>query len=451
MGHETATAWALSLIFANAEWTPQGLESAAVKSFGWRKSRGWLGRLAAEVVEAAALPYAPAPATIARLILAAGSFRALELDDEKDPLFDSFSVPLPGFAPAPPFRDAGIPEMETVSALAAWLNLPARHVEWLADVEGYRAAADSRSTRHYVRSWVPRRHGPPRLIEAPKPLLKGIQQRILREILDPIPVHDAAHGFRKGRSCIGGAARHAGEHVVLCLDLKDFFPTVPIRAVHGLFRSLGYPWPVARILAGLCSTRTPPDVFDALPFGAFATSPPDRATDRDWRASFGGRHLPQGAPTSPALANLCAWRLDCRLAGLARRAGAAYTRYADDLTFSGDADFARRAGGFVRAASEICADAGFPVHADKTRIMHRHKCQRVTGIVVNRHVNLPRADYDNLKAILTNCIRRGPATQNRDGAPDFRAHLEGRVAWAEHVNRARGEKLRVLFERIARG
>ncbi len=443
MGHETATARALSLIFANAEWTPQGLESAAVKAFGWRHTRGWLGRLAAEVVAAAALPYAPAPPTIARLILAAESFRALELDDEKKPLFDSFSVPLPGFAPAPPFRDAGIPEIETVPALAAWLNLPVRHVEWLADVEGYRAAADSRSTRHYLRCWVPRRHGPPRLIEAPKPLLKGIQRKILREILDPIPVHDAAHGFRKGRSCIGGAARHAGEHVVLCLDLRDFFPAVPIRAVHGLFRSLGYPWPVARVLAGLCGTRTPRDVFDALPFGM--------AADRDRRDRFGGRHLPQGAPTSPALANLCAWRLDCRLAGLARRAGAAYTRYADDLTFSGDADFARRSGGFVRAVSEICADAGFVVHANKTRVMHRHQCQRVTGIVVNRHVNLPRADHDRLKAILTNCIRHGPASQNRDGTPDFRAHLEGRVAWAEHVNRARGEKLRVLFGRIAWG
>ena len=185
---------------------------------------------------------------------------------------------------------------------------------WFADVEGYRAAAGRESTRHYRYHWRPRRGGAPRLLEAPKPMLKGIQRQILHGILDPVPVHDAAHGFRRGRSCLTAAQRHAGEEVLLSLDLKDFFLSVPLRQVHGLFRSLGYPWAVARVLTGLCSTATPADVL--------AGASGNRDFGQDARGRLRQAHLPQGAPTSPALANLCAWRLDCRLDGLARACGA---------------------------------------------------------------------------------------------------------------------------------
>lgn len=416
------------------------MERAALAPLGRKAAPKWLSRLVAEVLDRSPTPYAPSPRTVTAIILDSPTFRGLRLNARKRPLFESCAVGRAPFAPVAAFRDARVPAMESLGDVSAWLNLPVRHVEWLADIEGYRASAASEATRHYRQAWVPRKSGPPRLIEAPKPLLKGIQRKILQEILDAVPVHDAAHAYRKGRSCLTAAQRHAGEHIVVTVDLKDFFPSIPMRSVHGLFRCLGYPWAVARVLAALCSTATPLE--------AFANLPQQSTVRTDALRLFHRRHLPQGAPPSPALANLCAWRMDCRLDGLARRAGARYTRYGDDLAFSGDHAFARRISCFLAAVEAICAEAGFSLNPAKHRIMGQGGRQRLTGLTVNRHVNVPRAEYDTLKAILHNCVRFGPAGQNRAGHPDFRAHLDGKVSWVESVNRVRGDRLRLLFERI---
>jgi RNA-directed DNA polymerase len=159
-------------------------------------------------------------------------------------------------------------------------------------------------------------------------------------------------------------------------------------------------------------------------------------------------HLPQGAPTSPALANLLAYRVDCRLAGLAGSAGAAYTRYADDLAFSGDEAYARQAEHFSVQAAAILLEEGFTVHHRKTRIMRSGVRQQLAGQVVNVHLNVARTDFDRLKAILTNCIRLGPDSQNRGNHPSFRAHLLGRINFVTMVNAARGARLRGIFDQI---
>jgi hypothetical protein len=166
------------------------------------------------------------------------------------------------------------------------------------------------------------------------------------------------------------------------------------------------------------------------------------------RALYRQPHLSQGAPTSPALANLCAFRLDCRLAGLAKCADAAYTRYADDLLFSGNAEFARGIERFYIRACAIALEEGFEVNTRKTRIMRRSVSQRAAGLVLNEKANIDRAEFDRLKAILTNCLKTGPAAQNRGKLPDFHSHLGGRIAHVTMVNRPRGEKLRLMFERI---
>jgi hypothetical protein len=140
--------------------------------------------------------------------------------------------------------------------------------------------------------------------------------------------------------------------------------------------------------------------------------------------------------------------LDRRLHGLARAAGANYTRYADDLSFSGDAAFQSGLWRFERALTTIVNEEGFALNPQKTRIMPRSAAQRVTGVVVNEHCNVPRAEFDRLRAIIFNCVRHGPQSQNRLTAGDFRRHLEGRIGWIEQVNPARGAKLRCLFEGI---
>jgi hypothetical protein len=230
---------------------------------------------------------------------------------------------------------------------------------------------------------------------------------------------------------------------VVKFDLADFFPSVPAARVCRIFRSVGYPEPVARLLTGLCTTRTPADVWDARPHPSLDGS--EHAT----RLRLSNRHLPQGAPTSPALASLAAHRLDRRLAGLAARLGVTYTRYADDLTFSGERDLARRAKRLAHVAAVVAGEEGFALNFRKTRVMRRGRRQTVTGVVVNAHPNVPRADFDLLKATLTNCVRRGPVGQNREGRTDFRAHLAGRVAHLAAINPVRGRKLRALFDRIA--
>ncbi|MBE9557977.1 MAG: RNA-directed DNA polymerase [Proteobacteria bacterium] len=443
MSFENWTAWHLAEILIATDWTPQAMEDAARKALGGNRQRKWLPRLIADIMGSSPTAYAPSPRTVAGLILDSRAFRGLRLNDRERPLFDRYFLPAPIFSPTPAFRDLAVPELANALDSARWLNLSPRHLDWFADIEGYRSSAAAESTRHYVQAWIPKRTGPPRLIEAPKQILKDLQRKILREILDPVAVHDSAHGFRRGRSCITAAQLHAGEDMVITMDLKDFFPSVPIRSVHGIFRSLGYPWAVARLLTGLCSTTAPASLFD--------NPPGDSGHDEETRRLFHQRHLPQGAPTSPALANLCARRLDGRLNGLAHCMEARYTRYGDDLAFSGDRDFAARSGAFLRMASAICAAEGFAVNHRKTRIMRQGDCQRITGLTVNSHINVPRGAYDRLKAILHNCTRHGPANQNRENHPDFRAHLDGRITWVENVNPPRGLRLRLMFMAVEWG
>ena len=159
-------------------------------------------------------------------------------------------------------------------------------------------------------------------------------------------------------------------------------------------------------------------------------------------------HLPQGAPTSPPLANLMAFRLDCRLTGWASSANAVYTRYADDLAFSGGEEFTRVIGRFPAHVAAVAMEEGFSVNHHKTRIKRQGARQRLAGIVVNQKLSLPRHELKLLEAILTNCARRGPESQNREGLPDFRAHLEGRVSFVEMINRSKGHRLREIFRRI---
>jgi len=325
----------------------------------------------------------------------------------------------------------------TLGALGEWLGVEASELEWFADLKGLTGRTGvSGPLRHYSYRVLAKAGGSVRLIEAPKGRLKQMQRRILAGILEQVPVHDAVHGFVKGRSIQTFAAPHVGRHVVLRMDLRDFFPSFRAARVAAFFRTMGYPESVAERLASICT--------NAAPLGVWAGHPVDWETRQMYRRA----HLPQGAPTSPALANAMAYRLDCRLSGLARAAGAAYTRYADDLAFSGDAEFARSVARFLVHVMAVALEEDFEVHARKTRVQRQGVRQRLAGLVVNEHVNVARDDFDRLKALLTNCVRLGPESQNREGHTAFREHLRGRVGFVESVNAVRGKKLRGIFERI---
>jgi RNA-directed DNA polymerase len=348
----------------------------------------------------------------------------------------------PVMEPLPEAAEWAIPSLTTVQSLADWFELDPGQLLWLADISGRNVRDRSPKLRNYRYIWVPKKGGRRRLIEAPKARLKQIQRRILADLLGAVPTHPTVHGFRPGRSVLTNAVPHCGRAAVLRFDLADFFASVPGVRVFALFRSLGYPNEVAQLLTGLSTARVPTDVWDARP------NPVHDGSEHPTRVRLAESHLPQGAPTSPALANLCAYRLDCRLAGLATKLGATYTRYADDLTFSGDDDLRRAANRVRRLVTEIAAEEGFTVNVRKTRLMTSGTRQVVTGVVVNEKPNVRRADYDHLKAVLTNCVRHGSASQNRDHLPDFRGHLAGRISHTAMLNPTRGAKLRAIFDRI---
>ena len=336
-----------------------------------------------------------------------------------------------------------LPPITTTADLAEFLRIGMAELLWLADPQGRERRSKPTEPRRHAYRWIAKRSGSRRLVEIPCGRLRHVQGRLLREVLDPIPAHDSAHGFRPRRSIRTYAAPHVGRSVVLKLDLLDFFPSIGSSRVTALFLSCGYPEPVARLLSALCSNAAPSDVW------ARREAPsPCEGTSRS-RRLLQRPHLPQGAPTSPALANLCAYRLDARLSGLASASGGTYTRYADDLAFSGDPAFARTIERFHVHACAIALEEGFRVNTRKTRIMRRGVCQRIAGVVVNEKVNVPRADYEALKATIHNCVVHGPSAQDRSGVTDFRAHLLGRIAHVGSLHPDRGRKLRGEFARIA--
>lgn len=288
----------------------------------------------------------------------------------------------------------------------------------------------NRPNQHYVAHYLAKKSGGRRLVLAPKPRLKALQRHLLELVVAKLPLHDCVHGFRKARGCLSAASIHVGRDVVICLDIADFFPSFDFRRVAGFLRCVGYEPDVATAMAAL-TTVTPDDV-------------PGATTDR-------GRDLPllpQGAPTSPGLANAICWRMDKRLSALARKFGGDYTRYADDLTFSGGEDLARHSDNLVKLVRKIVQTEGLELNEQKTRVMRKGRQQRVTGVVVNEKTNLSRRDFDKLKAILHNCVKHGPAGQNRENHPDFKGHLQGRVAHAMHIGPERGAKLKALFDKI---
>jgi len=337
-----------------------------------------------------------------------------------------------------------IPAITSIADLADWLALSFSELLWFADLKGLAYRNTSLKLSHYHYRILAKKYGNVRLIEVPKSRIKRLQRQILAQVLERIPPHPSVHGFIKGRSITTFVALHVARRVVLRMDLKDFFPTFAAARIQTLFRTLGYPEAVADLLGGICT--------NAVPRGIWKDKPLECSAEQFRVAAelYSRPHLPQGAPTSPALANLCTYRVDCRLAGLAASAGATYTRYADDLAFSGEKDFERVVDRFSTHVGAILLEEGFTVCFRKTRAMRQGVRQHLAGLVTNARTNIMRPDFDRLKAILTNSVRYGPESQNRDALPDFRAHLEGRVAFVEMVNSAKGQRLRRIMEQIDR-
>ena len=322
----------------------------------------------------------------------------------------------------------GLPVFETMEGLAGAMGITVPSLRFLA----FNRKVSSQ--RHYVQFTVPKKTGGVRSISAPMPRLKQAQRWVLDTLLTPVMAHEAAHGFRVGRSIVSNATPHVGADVVINVDLKDFFPTVGYRRVRGLFIALGYSEAVATTLALIC------------------TEPETQAVELDgktWYVALGERHLPQGAPSSPAITNLLCRKMDRRLHGLAHRYGFVYTRYADDLTLSARGAGQADVGLVLRCLRQIVTDEGFVVHPSKTRVLRRGSRQEVTGIVVNDKLSVERKTLRRFRATLFQIEKDGPEGKTwGDPATELFASLQGFADFVTMVDSSRGEPLRAKVAQL---
>jgi len=219
--------------------------------------------------------------------------------------------------------------------------------------EEYLYAACNQPNCFYRTFYIEKKNGNFREINEPLPSLKEIQNWILKEILYLVKVSPYAKAYIKGKSVKDNARFHRKQKKVLSMDIKNFFPSITFRRVLHVFRNIGYRESVAVMLANLCCLN-----------GC----------------------LPQGAPTSPMLSNIIASSLDYKIVNYIGKEKIRYTRYADDLTFSGDF----KEGDLIKNVERIVNREGFKINERKTRIRHRNQRQEVTGIVVNEKMQISR-------------------------------------------------------------
>jgi len=281
----------------------------------------------------------------------------------------------------------GLPALPNALALATALGLTLGQLRFLA------YDREVSTVTQYRRFKIKKRTGGERLISAPRKRLKTAQRWVLDSLLSKLSLSEHAHGFRTGHSIVSNARPHVGAAVVVNVDLRDFFPTVTYRRVKGLFRKLGYSEEVATLLALLC---TEPDTVQTELDGV------------TYYVAQGTRHLPQGAPTSPAITNLLCRRLDQRLSGFARKHQLAYTRYADDLTLSAPQGVEAPVAAMLAVLDKVARAEGFALHPDKINVKRRGRRQEVTGIIVNERLGVDRRTLRRFRAFLFQLEKDGP-------------------------------------------
>jgi len=286
---------------------------------------------------------------------------------------------------------------------------------------------------HYIRFKMPKKTGGERVISAPMPNLKEAQRWILVNILDKLEIHQAAHGFYRERSIITNAIPHVGADVVINFDLKDFFPSISYKRVKGLFHSFGYSETAATIFALLCTSAD----IERL-----------QLDGKTYYVAVGDRYLPQGSPASPAISNLLCRRLDKRLTGMADKLGFTYTRYADDLTFSGRGESLRHICNVLRRTESIVIYEGLRVNQDKTRVLRKTRQQEVTGVVVNEKLSVCRKTLRKFRATLYQIEQEGLEGKSWGNSTDLIAAITGYANFLSMVNPEKGREFQQQVKRI---
>lgn len=267
----------------------------------------------------------------------------------------------------------------------------------------------------YTHFEIPKKNGGKRVIDAPCDCLKKIQRWIKDEIIDSFSPSEYATGFRKGISIVDNARTHIGKELVINFDIKDFFPSVTYAEVLRLFVYMGYRLDVAHLLTKLCTNNN--------------------------------NILPQGSPASPSISNLVLLKLDKRLSTLAKSINCDYSRYADDITFSGNKSIKS----IIPLVQRIIIEEGYTVNERKIRLQYANQRQEVTGLIVNTKLAVSKDITNEIEKAIYYCKKYGVTSHMKHIRCEkhfYREHLYGIAYFIKMVNPQKGESYLISLDDI---
>jgi hypothetical protein len=300
--------------------------------------------------------------------------------------------------------------------LSATLGL--RHwstIRWLISQRDPRKFPGTKFDHLYTIFEIPKKSGKPRLISAPSGGLKRVQKSILVNLLNPIGAHESAFGFLQNKSITDNAAPHVGKRIVVNVDIQNCFPSVAWQLVLSALK---------RDLSTQLSDKSISFLVDIC-------------------TSNGS--LPIGSPASPALLNRVLLNTDNILSKQADLRSCTYTRYADDLTFSGD----EKAIKLIGVAKSVLSRIGLFLDPAKTNIFRRGRRQVCTGLVVNDKVNVPRNIRRRIRAAIHSLENEKPLHWN--GNKMSTSSLRGRIEFVKMVSPEAGDYLAKRYKQASSG
>ena len=274
------------------------------------------------------------------------------------------------------------------------------------------------SDKLYYNFSISKKSGGKRIISMPNKELLIVQKKIQEKILDNVIIHKNAFGFVKNKSIIDNAKMHLNKEMILNMDLKDFFPSIHRGRVFYIFKNIcNYDNNTSYCLTKLTTYKN---------------------------------SIPQGAPTSPVISNIVAFMLDVRLSKIADKFNINYTRYADDITFSGNKENINKS--LLKIVNDIIEGCGFKVNKKKTRFASYAGRQEVTGLIVNnKEISVPNDYIKKIRQELYYVKKYGlKGHREKVGFTNkyFKDHMLGKILFVNQIDSKKGKKLLNEFNKI---
>lgn len=309
------------------------------------------------------------------------------------------------------------------------------------NIQKIKSLCETNRISKYKRFKLKKKRGGFRVIQTPTDELKYLQKWILVNILEKVPSHPSCKGFEKKLSIKHNAEVHLNKESILKIDLLRFYDSINEKRVYGLFRHIGYHTNLAVSLAKICTI---------VPDSRFLSS--FNKKEQELRKVIISKLegiLPQGAPSSPKLSNLITINLDNRLSKLAAKNELCYSRYADDITFSGNLATLKKVKSTVY---RIIKDENLFVNYSKTKILIKGNPLFITGLSVNNaHVSIPKKRKKDIEHHLFHCIKNGVKVHlSKSGIhnKNFKDWLLGNIAFVFSIEKELGEKYFADFNKI---